>query len=145
MVSARVSPSKFAHLWATALGVAPIPTGPLSLSPVVLSLCPSDLFRFLIFQLCSNLCLELSSGLSAYFRASGLQPAGRLLLPRPSLVRVVFCGHTPGGLRAARPPLGSDLCASWGQGASSGLCGVRGEPGLGPIVVEGPTVGDGGR
>ena len=38
-VSARVSPSRFAHLLATALGVAPILTGPLSLSPVVLSVC----------------------------------------------------------------------------------------------------------
>ena len=39
MVSARVSLSKFAHLRAAALGVAPIPTVSLSLSPVVLSLC----------------------------------------------------------------------------------------------------------
>lgn len=39
LVPARVSPSKCARLRAVALSIAPMLTGPLSLSPVVLSLC----------------------------------------------------------------------------------------------------------
>ena len=131
-VSARVSPSRFAHLLATALGVAPIFTGLLSLSPVVLSLL--SLGSFSLPQPSSLLDALLTACLEPWsvFKIPtwSLRTPSWWTAPLSSPGSSRSCSaDTPGGPRAARPPVGSDLCPA-GAGGEFRSPGVRGQLGL---------------